>query len=83
MQVHLRVPSSRILPWLISREQKGWISMAESTRPGPGRSTLEAAFNAVTREVARRNEEAHKAARKLRAKQERRRIAERRKWDRD
>lgn len=57
--------------------------MAESTSPGPGRSTSEAAFNEVTREVARRNEEAHKAARKLRAEKERRRIAERRKWDRD
>lgn len=57
--------------------------MAEPTSPGPGRSTAEAAFNAVTREVARRNEEAHKAAQKLRAEQEKRRIEERRKWDRD
>lgn len=57
--------------------------MAESSGPGPGRSTSEAAFNEVKREVARRNEEAHKAAQKLRAEQEKRRLAERRKWDRD
>ena len=57
--------------------------MADSTSPGPGRSTSEAAFNEVTREVARRNDEAHKAAQKLRAEREKRRIAERRKWDRD
>lgn len=57
--------------------------MAESTSPGPGRSTAEAAFNEVTREVARRNEEAHKAAQKSRAEKEQRRLAERRKWDRD
>ena len=49
--------------------------MAESTSPGPGRSTAEAAFNEVTREVARRNEEAHKAAQKSRAEKEQRRLA--------
>jgi hypothetical protein len=84
LQVHLRVSSSRILPWLISRERiKRWIFMAESTGPGPGRSTSEAAFNEVRREVARRNEEAHKAAQKRRAEKEKLRLAERRKWDRD
>jgi hypothetical protein len=57
--------------------------MAESSRPGPGRSTSEAAFNEIKREVARRNEEAHKAAQKLRAERDKRRIAERRKWDQD
>jgi hypothetical protein len=57
--------------------------MAESNRPAPGRSTAEAAFNEVKREVARRNEEAHKAARKVRAEGEKRRLAARRKWDRD
>jgi hypothetical protein len=57
--------------------------MAESSSPGPGRSTADAAFDEVKREVARRNEEAHKAAQKLRGEQEKRRIAERRKWDRD
>ena len=57
--------------------------MAESTGPAPGRSTAEAAFNEVKREVARRNEEAHKAAQKVRAEKDKRRLAERRKWDRD
>jgi hypothetical protein len=57
--------------------------MAESNTPGPGRSTSEAALNEVKKEVARRNEEAHKAARKLRAAREKRQLAQRRKWDRD
>ena len=57
--------------------------MAESSGPGPGRSTSEAAFNEVKREVARRNEAAHKAAQKQRAEGEKRRLAERRKWDQD
>ena len=56
--------------------------MADTNSPGPGRSTSEAALNEVKREVARRNEEAHKAARKLRAAREKQQLAERRKWDR-
>jgi hypothetical protein len=39
--------------------------------PGPGRSTSEAAFNEVRRDVAERNEKAHQEARKLRAARER------------
>jgi hypothetical protein len=61
---------------------KGWIVMVESHSPGPGRSTSEAALNEVKREVARRNEEAQKAARKLRAAREKKLLAERREWDR-
>ena len=64
-------------------EKTRWIYMAESSGPGPGRSTADDAFNEVTREVARRNEAAHKAAQKLRAEKEKRRRAERRKWDGD
>jgi hypothetical protein len=56
--------------------------MAASNSPGPGRSTSEAALNEVKREVARRNEEAQKAARKLRAERETRQLAQRREWDR-
>lgn len=56
--------------------------MAESSGPGPGRSTADAAFNEIKREVARRNEEAHKAAQKLRAVRDKQRAAVRRKWDR-
>jgi len=55
--------------------------MADTNSPGPGRSTSEAALNEVKREVARRNEEAHKAARKLRAAREKKQLAARRKWD--
>ena len=55
--------------------------MAESAKPGPGLSTSEAALNAVKQEVARRNEETQKAARKLRAAREKQQLAQRRKWD--
>ena len=41
--------------------------MAETSRPGPGRATADEAFSEVKKQVARRNEEAHKAARKVRA----------------
>lgn len=57
--------------------------MAEPSGPGPGRSTSEAAFNEVKREVARRNEEAHKVAQKLRVEKDKLRLAQRRKWDQD
>jgi hypothetical protein len=41
--------------------------MASQTHePGPGRSTSKAAFNEITKEIAQRNERAHKEARKLR-----------------
>jgi hypothetical protein len=56
--------------------------MAEPQTPGPGRSTSEAAFNEIRKQVAHRNEEAHKAARKLRIARDREQIAERRRTDR-
>jgi hypothetical protein len=56
--------------------------MAESSGPGPGRSTADAAFSAVKKQVALRNEETHKAARKLRAAREKRQVARRRELDR-
>lgn len=56
--------------------------MAESSTPGPGRVTADAAFSEVKKQVARRNEEAHKAARKARAAREKEQLARRRKWDR-
>ena len=49
--------------------------------PGPGRSTSEAAFNEVRRDVAERNEKAHQEARKLRAAREREQLV--RRSDRD
>ena len=38
--------------------------------PGPGRSTSDAAFAALKKEIAQRNEAAQKAGRKLRAARE-------------
>jgi len=38
--------------------------------PGPGKSTSEAAFNELRRQVAQRNEQASQAARKRRAARE-------------
>jgi pyruvate/2-oxoglutarate dehydrogenase complex dihydrolipoamide acyltransferase (E2) component len=38
--------------------------------PGPGRSTSEAAFNDLRKEIAQRNERAHHEARKLRTMRE-------------
>jgi hypothetical protein len=56
--------------------------MAELTSAGPGRSTSTATFNEITKEIARRNEEAHKAARKARTVRENEEIARRRRWER-
>ena len=42
----------------------------QAHEPGPGRSTSSAAFDARKKEIAQRNEEAQKEARKLRAARE-------------
>lgn len=55
--------------------------MAESHQPGPGRSTADAAVSELKKEIARRNEEAQKAGRKLRAEREQRLLAQRRERD--
>jgi hypothetical protein len=55
---------------------------AELQSPGPGRSTADAAFDEVKKEIARRNEQAHKAARKARIAREQQHLALRREWDR-
>ncbi len=55
--------------------------MAEPHTPGPGRSTSEAAVNELKKEIARRNEEAQKAARKKRAAREKEQLANLRKWE--
>ena len=49
--------------------------------PGPGRSTSEAAFNDLRKEIAQRNEEAQQKARKLRAVRDRAQILSRRQRD--
>ena len=46
--------------------------------PGPGRSTATAAFDELRREIARRNEQTHEKARKLRTAREREQILARR-----
>ena len=56
--------------------------MSESSRPAPGRSTADEALNEVKKRVARRNEEAQKAARNLRAAREKEQLERRRKLDR-
>ena len=55
--------------------------MAEQTGPGPGRSTAEAAVNALKKDIARQNEDAHKAAVKKRAVRERELLARKRAWE--
>jgi hypothetical protein len=49
--------------------------------PGPGRSTADAAFNAIKKDVAERNERAHKAAIKIRHEKDRRQALLRRQRD--
>ena len=56
--------------------------MVEPTSLGPGRSTSEAAIDELKREIARRNEEAQKAARQKRIAREKEHLANLRKWDR-
>jgi hypothetical protein len=53
----------------------------QNQEPGPGRSTSEAAFNEVRREIAQRNEQAHQKARKIRAARDRAQIIMRRQRD--
>lgn len=54
--------------------------MVEPQHPGPGRSTSEAALNALKKEIARRNEEVQKAARTKRAAHEKEHLANLRRW---
>jgi hypothetical protein len=56
--------------------------MAESSSPTPPRTTSPATYNEVIKEVARRNEEGQKAARKRRAVREKEQLARRRQWER-
>lgn len=56
--------------------------MAEPIRPGPGRSTSEAAITEVKKDIARRNEEAQEEGRKRRAVREKDRLENLRKWQR-
>jgi hypothetical protein len=53
----------------------------QTHEPGPGRSTSDAAFTALTKEIAQRNEQAQKEARKLRTAREQERLRKRREAD--
>jgi hypothetical protein len=53
----------------------------QSHQPGPGRSTADAAFTALKKEIAQRNEETQKEARKLRTAREQEQVRRRRQDD--
>jgi hypothetical protein len=53
----------------------------QTHEPGPGRSTSEAAFNDLKREIDQRNMQAQKEARKLRTAREQKQVRERRQRD--
>ena len=55
--------------------------MTQTHQPGPGRSTSEAAFAELKKEIAQRNEQAHKKARKRRLTTEQDRARRRRQND--
>jgi hypothetical protein len=50
----------------------------QTQQPGPGRSTSDAAFMAHKKEIAQRNEQAQKEARKLRTAREEAQVRRRR-----
>jgi len=53
----------------------------QTDEPGPGRSTSDAAFTALKKAVAQRNEQAQKVARKIRTAREREQVRRRREED--
>jgi hypothetical protein len=53
----------------------------QTHQPGPGLSTSEAAFAELAKEIAQRNEQAQRQARKLRAAREREQVQRRRRED--
>ena len=53
----------------------------QTQEPGPGRSTSEAAFIALKKEIAQRNEETQKQARKVRTAREQEQVRRRRQQD--
>jgi hypothetical protein len=55
--------------------------MVEPTGAGPGRSTADAAFNELKKDIARCNDKAQNAARKSRTARDHHELARRRKWE--
>jgi hypothetical protein len=54
----------------------------QTEEPGPGKSTADAAFDQLRKEIASRNEVAHQKARKIRDARDRKQVLERRKRER-
>jgi len=57
------------------------VATKQTHEPGPGRSTSNAAFNALTKEIAEANERAQKVARKVRTAREQEQARKRREED--
>jgi hypothetical protein len=75
-------PALAFVLWLMFPGSDEESRMTEQTHePGPGRSTSDRAFNELTKDIALRNEHAHREARKLRAERERKQIIRRREQD--
>jgi len=53
----------------------------QTHQPGPGRSTSDAAFAELKKQIAQRNEQAQKEGRKLRAAREQEQVRRRRQED--
>jgi hypothetical protein len=74
----LHSPCGQSDPW--SGEES--ILMAKQTQqPGPGRSTSAEAFDDLRKDIAQRNEQAQKKARKIRDRRDRAQILARRQRD--
>jgi hypothetical protein len=56
--------------------------MASTKTGGSERPTSDGTYSELIKQIARRNDEAQKVARKLRSEREREQLARRRKWDR-
>ena len=84
VQFHCRVSCSRILPWpvLVGSRTGACVLMADPKSADRKQPASDASFSDVTKEVARRNEEAQKLARKKRAAREKEQMAVRRSWER-
>jgi hypothetical protein len=67
--------------WIIEGAVRTGLMAEPANQPGPGRSTSEAALNDLKKQIAQRNDEAQKAARKIRTAREQEKVAQRRRRD--
>jgi len=82
VQYHSRVSRSRIPQWPAFVERQNGNLLMTERQPVDAKRTKPTSFADVTKEIARRNEEAQKVARIKRAAREREQIAARREWER-